>query len=334
MREVFDVAWTGLTFAQPLWLLGLLALPFLAWRQRRRTRRVGLRVGTVVDARPVRPGAAVRWRGLPTILRYGALALALLALARPQERNVSRTREAEGVDIVLVLDTSTSMRATDLAPNRFEAARDVAADFIRGRTSDRIGLVVFAAKAFTQAPLTLDYAFLQRMLATTDTGVLEDGTAIGSALATAVARLKTSKAASKVVILLTDGQNNRGEVDPLTASEVAQALGVRVYSVGVGAEGASTTVETPFGPRRQPAGEIDEATLQTVAERTGGRYFRATSRTALEGIYDEIGRLETSAVDDRTYTDVAERYAVFLLPALVLLLLERLLAATWLKRFP
>lgn len=328
--DVFATDWTHVRFAAPLWLLGLPLLAAVWWARRRRAERpYGVRVASAAEASRLPITAAVRWRGLPEALRYAALAFVLVALARPQEQSSVRTRSTEGVDILLVLDTSTSMNATDLFPSRFEAAQSVASDFIRGRTSDRIGLVVFAGKAFTQAPLTLDYPFLQRMLTMTHTGMLEDGTAIGSALATAVARLRDATAKSKVVILLTDGQNNRGEVDPETAAAVAETEGVRVYAVGVG----DPSVQAPeFGVDRGP--EIDEATLRSVAERTGGRYYLATSRDALAGIYDEISRLETSRLDQRVYTDVAERFAVFLTLALLLLLVERLLAATRLRTFP
>jgi Ca-activated chloride channel family protein len=266
-----------------------------------------------------------------------ALALGIVALARPQVENVIRTRSAEGIDIMLVLDTSTSMRAEDFRPNRFEAAKDVAAEFIDSRVSDRVGLVVFAAKAYTQAPLTLDYAFLQRMLEDVRVGVVEDGTAIGTALAMAVNRLQDTEAKSKVVILLTDGQNNRGEIDPVTASEVASTMNVRVYSIGVGSEGrAPFVVNRPFsGSQRQmmPV-EIDEDMLRTVATQTGGRYFRATSKRALRQIYGEIGEMETSKVDERVYTDVEERYPRYLVPALALIVLDVLLAATLFRRFP
>jgi Ca-activated chloride channel family protein len=203
--------------------------------------------------------------------------------------------------------------------------------------SDRVGLIVFAARAYTQAPLTLDYPFLQRMLEEVRVGVVEDGTAIGTALAMAVNRLKDTEADSKVVILLTDGQNNRGEIDPVTASEVASTMDVRVYSIGVGSEGrAPFVVNRPFsGNQRQmmPV-QIDEDMLRTVAQNTGGRYFRATSKRALRQIYDEIGRMETSKVDVRTYTDVDERYDRYLLPAVVLLLLDIALATTVFRRFP
>ncbi|MDX1548652.1 MAG: VWA domain-containing protein, partial [Rhodothermales bacterium] len=256
---------------------------------------------------------------------------------RPQERDVTRERFAEGVDIMMVLDTSTSMRAQDFHPNRFEAARDVAAEFIRGRFSDRVGLIVFASKAYTQTPLTLDYDFLQRMLGEVEVGVIEDGTAIGTALATATNRLKDTEAESKIVILLTDGQNNRGEVDPVTASEVAAALGVRVYAIGVGTYGeAPFVIDHPFAGRQRqmvPV-EIDEDMLRTVAANTGGQYFRATNKQALRDIYEEIGDLEKTKIETRTYTDFEERYPLFLWPALGLFLLEVLLASTRLRRFP
>lgn len=326
-------------FAQPYWLFLLALVPFLAafewWRGRRR--QVGLRYSSIRAAKQAPKSIWTRIRGLPSVLRYGALALGILALARPQERNVVEERFAEGVDIMLVLDTSTSMRAQDFSPNRFEAARDVAAEFIRGRTSDRVGLVVFAAKAYTQAPLTLDYDFLLRMLEEVEIGVIEDGTAIGTSIAMAVNRLKDSTAKSKVLILLTDGQNNRGEIDPVTASDVAQTMDVRIYSIGVGAYGeAPFLFDDPFGGqrRRMVPVEIDEEMLTTVAENTGGRYFRATNKQALRDIYEEIGELEKTKIEERVYTDYHERYALFLLPAFGLLLLELLLSNTRLRRLP
>ncbi|MCH8276826.1 MAG: VWA domain-containing protein, partial [Bacteroidetes bacterium] len=248
-----------------------------------------------------------------------------------------RERYAEGVDIMMVLDTSTSMRAEDFRPNRFEAARAVGAEFIRGRTSDRIGLIVFAAKAYTQAPLTLDYDFLLEMMNELDVGVIEDGTAIGTALAMAVNRLKDTTAKSKVIILLTDGQNNRGELSPETAAEVARTIGVRIYAIGVGAHGeAPFVVDHPFAgrQRRMVPVEIDEEMLQSVAEMTGGRYFRATNNQALRDIYKEIGELEQTKIEERIYTDYEERYTDFLFPGLGLIFLELLLSTTLFRRFP
>ena len=319
-----------------LWLLLLVPLAgvWTWWRARGAS---GLTFSDVRTAQSVPRSWTAQLQWLPAALRMGALALGVIALARPQVENVVRTRSAEGIDIMLVLDTSTSMRAEDFRPNRFEAAKDVAGEFIDSRVSDRVGLVVFAAKAYTQAPLTLDYSFLQRMLEEVRVGVVEDGTAIGTALAMAVNRLKDTEAESKVVILLTDGQNNRGEIDPVTASEVAETMGVRVYSIGVGSEGnAPFVVNRPFSgsQRQQLPVEIDEEMLTTVAQTTGGRYFRATSKEGLRQIYDEIGEMETSAVDERVYTDVEERYPRYLLPALALVLLDVLLSTTLFRRFP
>jgi Ca-activated chloride channel family protein len=325
-------------FANPAILWVLLLLPLLpGWEWYRSRRERGFQFSTIVPATSVPPSFWARIRGLPTLLRTLGIALAIIALARPQERNVIREQFAEGVDIMMVLDTSTSMRAQDFQPNRFEAAREVGAEFIQGRLSDRIGLIVFAAKAYTQAPLTLDYDFLLRMMEEVEVGVIEDGTAIGTALAMAVNRLKETEAVSKVVILLTDGQNNRGEIDPVTASEVAEALGVRVYAIGVGAYGeAPFVIDHPFAgkQRRMMPVEIDEDMLRSVAEKTGGAYFRATDNEALRQIYEQIGDLEKTKIEERTYMDYEERFALFLWPAFGLILLEILLSNTRLRRLP
>jgi Ca-activated chloride channel family protein len=325
------------TFANPsvLWLL--LLVPALgAWRWWRARGAEGLRYSDVGPAAGVPASWRVRLQGLPAALRMGALALGIAALARPQVQDVIRTKTAEGIDIMLALDTSSSMRAEDFRPNRFEAAQEVAGSFVEGRVSDRVGLIVFAAEAYTQVPLTLDYDFLQRMLERVSIGVVEDGTAVGSALATAVNRLKETEAESKVVVLLTDGRNNRGEIDPATAAEIARSLGVRVYAIGVGAPGEESS-SLPRGhlEERQP-GEagVDEQMLRTVASTTGGRYFSASSREALQRIYDEIDELEATEIDERVYTDREEQYAWFLGPAFALVLLDVLLAATVFRRFP
>ncbi len=326
-------------FAQPEWFWLFALVPLVAgwaWWYAFRTRK-GMRFSSIDPVHSAPKSLWVRLRELPAVLRIGAVALGVFALARPQERDTIRERYAEGVDIVLVLDTSTSMRAEDFSPNRFEAARDVAAEFIESRTSDRVGLIVFAAKAYTQTPLTLDYNFLLRMLDEVEVGVIEDGTAIGTAIAMGVNRLKNSAAESKVLILLTDGQNNRGEIDPVTASEVAQTMDVRIYSIGVGTHGeAPFPFDDPFGGQRRqmiPV-EIDEDMLSSVAEKTGGRYFRATNKETLQSIYVEIGELEKTEIEERFYTDYTERYAIFLWPAFGLLLLELLLSGTRLRRTP
>lgn len=325
-------------FAQPLWFLLFLFLPLAGWRSwhARRT-RPAMRFSTTAAAQQAGPSWRVRLRFLPTVFQVAGLSLIIVALARPQDRNVVREQFAEGVDIMMVLDTSTSMRAEDFTPNRFVAAKTVGADFIAGRTSDRVGLIVFAANAYTQAPLTLDYDFLQAMLSEVEVGVIEDGTAIGTALAMAVNRLKDTEAKSKVIILLTDGQNNRGELSPETAAEVAKTIGVRVYAIGVGQHGeAPFVVDHPFAgrQRRMVPVEIDEEMLQAVADMTGGKYFRATNNRALKDIYDEIGELERTKIEERSYLDYEERYAEFLFPGLLLLLMEVLVSTTLLRRFP
>lgn len=327
-----------MTFAHPAFLLLLLAVPLLAWWEWRRARRApeALLFSDTAAAEALPPSLWVRLRHLPAALRLGALVLGVLALARPQQRDVVVERSAEGIDIMLVLDLSTSMRAQDFRPNRFEAARAVAAEFVDGRVSDRIGLVVFAARAFTQTPLTLDYDFLKAMLGEVRMGLMEDGTAIGTGLATAVGRLRDSDAASKVVILLTDGQNNRGEIDPLTAADLAAALGVRVYAVGIGARGVDAFGRPlPEHLRRMlPDQGVDATTLEAVAERTGGTYYHADDREALQAIYAEISALERTEIREQTYLDVEERYAYFLWPAFGLILLEVLLTTTRLRSVP
>lgn len=328
-----------MTFAQPLFLLLLLALPVLGWWEWRRARRhtASVLYSDTATAAAVAPTLWVRLRALPVALRFGALTLGILALARPQERDVIVERTTEGIDIMMVLDLSTSMKAEDFRPNRFEAAKDVAARFVDGRVSDRIGLIVFAAQAYTQSPLTLDYSFLKQMLRDVQMGLIEDGTAIGTALATATARLRDSEAESKVIILLTDGQNNRGEVDPATAADVAQAMGVTIYAIGVGSEGRDAFGrQVPDHLRRllPQSAQIDEEMLTTVAQKTGGRYFRAGDREALIAIYDEISELETTEIEETSYLDIDERYALFLWPAFGLVLLEVLLSTTRLRRVP
>jgi Ca-activated chloride channel family protein len=324
------------TFVNPhfLWLLGLVPLVGV-WAWWRARRKGGLRYSDVGPVQGLPASWTVRLQGLPTVLRMGALALGIVALARPQMRDVIRTKTAEGIDIMLVLDTSTSMRAEDFQPNRFRAARDVASSFVEGRVSDRVGLVVFAAEAFTQVPLTLDYDFLQRMLERTRIGVVEDGTAVGTALATAVNRLKDTASDSKVVILLTDGRNNRGEVDPATAAEIASTLDVRVYAIGVGASGDDAPSGRGHLEGRQPgAAGVDEQMLRTVAQTTGGRYFSATSTEALQRIYSEIDEMEATEIDERVYTDREEWYPWVLGPAFLLVLLDVALSTTRFRRFP
>lgn len=266
------------------------------------------------------------WRSYGTwiapILQWFAFSLIVLAIARPQYKNTTIERSAEGIDIVLTLDISTSMKAEDLKPNRLEAAKDVARNFINKRLSDRIGLVVFAKKSFTVVPPTLDYDLLKKMLADIEMGVIEDGTAIGMGIATAVNRLKDSKAESKVIILLTDGQNNSGEIDPVTAADLAASYEIKIYTIGAGTRGtAPYPVQDPvFGKRYQNVPvNIDEEMLTQIAEITGGAYFRATDTEKLEDIYAQIDELEKTEIEEVIYTDYQDLYPRFLLPGILLL---------------
>jgi Ca-activated chloride channel family protein len=271
-------------------------------------------------------------------LRLLALALVIVAVAHPQTGRSQHTEYAEGIDIMLVLDTSGSMQAQDFEPkNRLFVAREVVKEFIAKRRQDRIGLVVFAADAITQCPLTLDYTLLAKLVDGVDFGMLDDGTAIGVALATACNRLRSSDATSRVVILLTDGQNNAGMVDPITAARVAASLGVKVYTVGVGTRGrAPMPIDDPVFGRRLVSVDvdIDEPTLRRIAELTDGRYFRATDRAELEEIYDRIDALEKSKVESETYVEYTSRFAWFVIPALALLMLELAFEQTWLRETP
>jgi Ca-activated chloride channel family protein len=267
------------------------------------------------------------------VLRQLALVALIIALARPQSSSSGQNVTIEGIDIVISLDVSGSMLARDLQPDRLEASKIVAADFIKGRPSDRMGLVIFSGETFTQVPLTTDHAILLNMFSGIKSGMIEDGTAIGDGLATAVTRLKDSKAISKVVILLTDGVNNAGAVDPLTAAEIAKVFGIRVYTIGVGTYGtAPYPVQTPFGIQlRDMQVEIDEPLLQNIAQKTDGRYFRATSNQKLAEIYQEIDKLERSKIDVTEFKRKHEEYLPLALLALGLLLLEFLLRNTWFR---
>ena len=320
-------------------VLGLLALvPVLFWLRNARGRGgPSIRYSSVDDVRAAAGGGARLARIVPPTLRALALAALVVALARPQTGITTENVLTEGIDIVLVLDASSSMLAEDLQPNRLEAAKGVASDFVDGRRNDRIGLVAFAGQAFTQAPLTFDYGVVQSLLGELEVGMIEDGTAVGMGLATAVKRLQASPAESRVVILLTDGRSNRGEIGPVTAARMAEALGVRVYTIGAGARGtAPVPVPDPFGGTRtaQVRVDIDEPTLQEVAELTGGRYFRATETESLAEIWSEIDELERTEIEVENFTQYAEEFPVPLAVGFLLLALELVLAQTVLRRLP
>lgn len=269
-------------------------------------------------------------------LRILAFALLILALARPQSSLSRKDVSIEGIDIVMAIDVSSSMLAQDLKPDRLEASKAVASDFIKGRPNDRVGLVIFSGETFTQVPLTTDQSIIENMFKDIKSGMIEDGTAIGDGLATSVNRLKESQAISKVVILITDGVNNAGSVDPLSAAEIAKLYGVRIYTIGVGSMGtAPYPVQTPFGIQYQNMEvQIDEELLQHVAEATEGRYFRATSNRKLEEIYKEIDQMEKSKIDVTEFKKKKEEFLVLALGAVLLLLLEFLLRNTLLRTIP
>ena len=334
MREY----WSHITFASP-WVLGLLILPlaFVLWallrdKQLYPTLRLPILAGVRTHARP--------WRGFIKkylfVLRAIGMTLLIIALARPQTSFSEEEVSTEGIDIIIALDVSSSMLAADFKPNRLLAAKEKALEFIESRPNDRMGLVIFAGESFTQCPLTIDHVVIKRMLAEVKNGLIEDGTAIGMGLATAVIRLRDSETMSKVVILLTDGVNNAGFIDPLTAVEAANEHKVRVYTVGVGKKGtAPFPVQTMTGVQyRNMEVEIDEDLLKQIAQRTGGKYFRAVDNEALGQVYDEIDRLEKSRIQVSRFTRKTEKFHLFLIIGGLLFLLELLLRYTVVRSIP
>ena len=275
-------------------------------------------------------------RHAPMLLRTVALSMIIIAIARPRSSSKMDKIDTEGIDIVLAMDVSTSMLARDFTPDRISAAKDIAIEFISQRPSDRIGIVVFAGESYTQCPLTTDRATLINLMKEIQTGLIEDGTAIGNGLATAVARMQGSDAKSRVVILLTDGVNTRGEITPQTAADIAKTYGIRVYTIGVGANGtAPYPVITPWGVQMQDVEvEIDEDLLKGIAETTGGRYFRATDNTKLSEIYSEINKMEKARTTIDSFPVYKELFMDFALVALICLLLEVVFNAFILKRLP
>ena len=326
-------------FANPylLWLLTLIVPMVALYIYRTLQGGVAIRISSVEGVKKA-PRTLRYWlRHAPFVLRMAAFALLIVALARPQGIEEQSRTNAEGIDIMLSIDISGSMLARDFQPDRLEAAKEVAASFISDRVGDRIGVAVFAGASFTQSPLTTDKSTLQTMLARVRSGVIEDGTAIGNGLATAINRLRESEAKSKVVILLTDGVNNRGEIAPLMAADIAADMGIKVYTIGVGQRGkAPYPVVDRFGEisYQMMDVEIDEETLTEIATRTGGKYFRATDKDKLKAIYDEINTLEKSKVEITDLTIYHEKFLPLLLLAMALLLLEFLFNHVILKRIP
>lgn len=270
------------------------------------------------------------------VMRLVAIILLIIALARPQSSLSKQDVNIEGIDIVMAYDISGSMLAEDFKPNRLESARNVAINFINGRPNDRIGLVIFSGEAFTQCPLTTDHSVLKNLFLSVKSGIIEDGTALGDGLATAISRIKDSKALSKVVILLTDGVNNMGSVDPLSAADIAKMYGVRVYTIGVGTTGlAPYPFQTPFGIQYQNVEvKIDEALLKQISKVTRGSYYRATSKTKLENIFKEIDRLEKSKIDVTEFHKKNEEFLFFVLIAGILLFIEMFLRYTIYRTIP
>lgn len=329
-----------LHFANPWFLLLAALIPLLLWRyfSSKRLGRGSLRFSSTMAMEGMRPAWTVRMRHVLFGMKLAGLALLVVAMARPQRGIEEEEVLTEGVDIIVALDASGSMAAEDFEPrNRLFVAKLVVGEFIEGMRHDRVGLVVFAGKAFTRCPLTLDYGVLLNILEDVRLGTIEDGTAIGSALTTALNRLRESKAKSKVIVLVTDGVNNRGEIQPLDAARMAQALGTKIYTVGVGSRGtARFPVNDPtYGNIyvNLPV-EIDEASLARIAQATGGVYYRATDRPSLERIFQEIARLEKTKIEVKSYTHYNELFSKLLVPALGLLLAGVAAEATRFGKLP
>lgn len=327
-----------MTFKNPEYLyLSLVILPMIIWyvfRQKKNTASIRLSSTMALYKAP----KTIRHylRHIVFLLHILAILLFTVVLARPQSSRNWENVTTEGIDIVIALDISSSMLAKDFSPDRLEAAKNVAMEFISGREYDRIGLVVFAGEAFTQCPLTTDRSVLLNLFKDIESGMIEDGTAIGNGLATAVARLKDSEAISRVVILLTDGENNSGEIAPVTAAEIANTFGIRVYTVGVGSQGtAPYPVQTPYGVQlRDMEVKIDEGTLKEISSIADGKYFRAVNNTTLKEIYEEIDKLEKSKIEVREFSRKSEEFLPFAMAGILLLGLSLLFRLTVFRSIP
>lgn len=314
----------------------LLLIPYIAWyilRRKRNEATLQISDARVYDHTP--KSYKIYLLHAPFVLRVAALTLIILVLARPQSTNSWQNSEIEGIDIMLAIDVSTSMLAEDLKPNRLEASKDVAAEFINGRPTDNIGITLFAGETFTQCPLTTDHAVLLNLVHNIQTGLIEDGTAVGMGIANAVTRLKDSKAKSKVIILLTDGTNNKGDISPLTAAEIAQSFDIRIYTIGVGTNGTAPYPNPAMrgGYMNIPV-EIDEKALSQIASITHGNFFRATSNTKLKEVYEEIDKLEKTKLSVTEHSKRQEEYQFLALIALLCVLAEVLLRNSILKKIP
>ncbi|MEN6588640.1 MAG: VWA domain-containing protein [Proteiniphilum sp.] len=327
-----------MVFLHPEYLyLWLLLIPLIVWYVMRLSKaQASFKLASTQAFKEMKPDFRVTMRHLPFVLRLISIALIIIVIARPQSVSSWEETETQGIDIVMALDVSGSMLSQDLKPDRLQAAKKVAAEFITDRKNDNIGLVIFAGESFTQCPLTTDHKVLLNLLNEINFGMIEDGTAIGLGLANSVNRLKESESESRVVILLTDGTNNSGQIAPLTAADLARSYGIRVYTVGVGTKGmAPTPVNTPYGIRMQnmPV-DIDEKTLTEIAAMTGGQYFRAQDTEGLRQVYEEIDEMEKYLISVQNVTRRQELFLPFALVALGLILLELLLRRSWLRNIP
>ncbi len=325
-------------FANPTYLyLLLIIIPLIVWHIIRMSKvQASFRLASTNAFEGKKRTFKVYMRHLPFILRMVIIGLLIISIARPQAVNSWEKSETQGIDIVLAMDISGSMLAQDLKPNRLEAVKKVASEFITDRSNDNIGLVIFAGETFTQCPMTTDHRVLLNLLNEVDFGMIEDGTAIGLGLANSVNRLKDSDSKSKIVILLTDGSNNRGQIAPMTAADLAKSYGIRVYTVGAGTKGmAPTPVQTPFGIRMQnmPV-DIDENVLTDIANLTGGKYFRAVDNESLREIYHEIDQMERYLISVQNVSRKQELFLPFALLALALTFVELILRRTWLRTIP
>ena len=329
---------SDISFAYPWVLSFLLVIPVLVawyiWKGRKKQAAITYSSLKVVEK--IKPTLRERLVHLPFALRMLAILFLIIALARPQNFSAGQSVNTEGIDIPMVLDISGSMLAEDFKPNRLDAAKNVIDNFVSARTTDRIGLVIFSREAFTQCPLTIDYSVLRNLLGDIKTGMIEDGTAIVNGIANGINRLKDSDAESRVIILLTDGVNNAGEVDPISAAEIASTFGIRIYTIGVGTRGeAPYPVQTPFGTRYQMVPvEIDEVILKKIADLTGGEYFRATNNKALEEIYNKIDKMEKTKIEITSFRNAKELFAGWLGFGFALLLLESFTSKTILRKLP
>lgn len=336
MIQYFD----DIQFAEKKWFWLMLLLPLIAawyiWKLKKQEGEFNFSSFTLLKG--IRTSNKARLRHLLFVLRLLALALIIAALARPQSRSTWKNTKTEGIDIMISMDVSLSMLAKDFKPNRLEVAKDVIIDFIDGRPDDRIGLVIFGGEVFTQCPLTSDHKVLKNMFPQIKAGSLDQGTAIGLGLADAVARIKDSKSKSKVIIFISDGVNNVGEIAPLTAGELAKTYGIRVYCIGVGTRGKALQPVAMYAQGEYEYDyvdvDVDEKVMGEISDLTGGKYFRATDKESLVNIYREIDKMEKTIVSEKSFSNKAEHFLPLALAAAILLLLEFILRYTVLKFVP